>query len=52
MLEQPRGFKYWKVDKDGNQIISPDAPEWAKKEFVEYQEMMSGKTNGDLIRTF
>lgn len=39
MLESPKGYEYW--TEDG---ILDDAPEWAKKEFEEYQELMVKST--------
>lgn len=36
MLKEPKGYQYW--TEDGG--ISETAPDWAKKEFKEYQELM------------
>lgn len=36
MLTKPKGYEYWETDENGKNIISDDAPEWAKKEFEEY----------------
>lgn len=40
MLASPKGLEYWSVDKNGNDIIRADAPEWAKQEFEEYHRLM------------
>ena len=44
MLASPKGYEYW-TDND----ISDDAPEWAKKEYEDYQNMVeqSIKQNAD-----
>ncbi len=47
MIPEPKGIKYWKRDKNGKSIIAEDAPEWAKKEFKEYQEMMNPVADKD-----
>jgi len=41
MLIQPKGHKWWCYDENGENSIKEEAPEWAKKEFEEYQELMS-----------
>lgn len=48
MLESPKGLKYW-IEKDGEFVISDDAPDWAKEEFEEYKELLSelGKPDED-----
>lgn len=39
MLKMPEGYKYWYIDDESEMwCIKEDAPEWAKKEFVEYVE--------------
>lgn len=52
MLMEPKGFKYWRTDKNGNNFISENAPDWAKEEFEEYRRIMkSGEeadTNGNI----
>ncbi|MCH4162980.1 hypothetical protein P7H38_07540 [Lactococcus raffinolactis] len=44
MLASPKGYEYW-TDNG----ISDDAPEWAKKEYEDYQNMIeqSIKPNED-----
>ena len=39
MLKSPKGLEYW-IEEDGKFVISDDAPDWAKREFEEYQEQM------------
>lgn len=50
MLSSPKGLKYW-IEKDEGYVIADDAPEWAKREFEEYQEQMKdlGKPDEDGI---
>ncbi|MCY9806996.1 hypothetical protein [Lentilactobacillus senioris] len=36
---EPKGIKYW-VTVNGQTIIKADAPDWAKKEFLAYQQML------------
>lgn len=48
MLVAPKGLEYWKDDKDGTHI-DPKAPDWAKKEFLEYMTLMTPKTDKDGI---
>ncbi|KRK64593.1 hypothetical protein FC72_GL000320 [Companilactobacillus tucceti DSM 20183] len=50
MLDGPKGLIYW-IDTEEGSKISKDAPEWAKKEFEEYQEYFnkSKDKNGNLI---
>lgn len=38
----PEGYKYW-IQKDNNFFISDKAPDWAKKEFEEYQKELEIK---------
>lgn len=47
MLMAPKGYEYWKVDAQGNEIIADDAPEWAKKEFEEYHQLMEKSVDPD-----
>lgn len=37
----PKGLKYWIIDKTGQYKISPNAPQWAKDEFLTYQSLMN-----------
>lgn len=50
MLDVPKGLKYWIDTKSGNKIDN-NAPEWAKKEFNEYQQEFEKKPdkNGNII---
>ncbi|WP_164505134.1 hypothetical protein [Companilactobacillus hulinensis] len=50
MLDAPKGLKYW-TQTDSGSGIAADAPEWAKKEFEEYQKEMKRTTdkNGNII---
>ena len=48
MLTAPKGYKYW-IDRDNVTELSPDAPEWAVKEFQEYMEAMSGEAEDDIV---
>ena len=51
MLDVPKGYKYW-IDGDNGTELSPDAPDWAVKEFQEYMKFMSEKPeDGMIIRT-
>ena len=45
MLTVPKGYEYCIDDEN----ISPDAPEWAVKEFQEYMEAMSGEAEDDIV---
>lgn len=47
MLASPKGLEYWSVDKNGNDIIRADAPEWAKQEFEEYHRLMKETEKSD-----
>lgn len=40
MLMMPKGYEFWIKGDNGVNVISPDAPEWAKKEFEKYQNML------------
>lgn len=53
MLVMPKGYKFWYTE-NGKNKIKKDAPEWAKKEFNEYQEKlkMIGKPKEDGAATF
>lgn len=44
MLAEPKGIKYW-ITLNGQTIIKADAPNWAKKEFLIYQEMLRSETD-------
>ncbi|MEE8823428.1 hypothetical protein LASUN_10400 [Lentilactobacillus sunkii] len=46
MLDAPKGLEYWKEGKNGD-YIDPKAPEWAKKEYLEYMKLMTPKTDKD-----
>ena len=46
MLIIPKGYKYWK-EKNGKQVISDDAPMWAKEEFERYQKDIEESENED-----
>ena len=46
MLKEPKGLEYWKEGKDGD-YIDPKAPDWVKKEFLEYMKLMTPKTDKD-----
>lgn len=39
MLAVPKGYKYWQISKNGKTTIIDSAPDWAKKEFEEYQKL-------------
>ena len=51
MLDAPKGLEYWYQDSNGVEHIKDDAPGWAKKEFIEYQEQFDslGKPRPDGI---
>ncbi|USQ69814.1 hypothetical protein M5C72_06245 [Companilactobacillus allii] len=50
MLDAPKGLKYW-IETDTGSRIDESAPEWAKKEFEEYQKELEIKAdkNGNII---
>lgn len=54
MLMAPKGLEYWDTDVNGNSYIHNDAPNWAKKEFEEYQTMLKStelpKKDGNIIQ--
>lgn len=49
MLAQPDGLKYW-IDTPYGVKIADDAPEWAKKEFAEYQKEMQPNYEDGIIK--
>lgn len=47
MMMEPKGEKYWYIDKETETWkIKEDAPEWAKKEFEEYMKKPEPDDNG------
>ena len=50
MLDAPKGLKWWYDNPEGIESIKDEAPEWAKKEFEDYQELMNSKTDEDGIK--
>lgn len=50
MLDAPKGLKYW-IETDSGSKIDDNAPQWAKKEFEEYQREMERSTDksGNII---
>ena len=48
MLTAPKGYKYW-IDGDNGTELSPDAPDWAVKEFQDYIKMMSEESKNDIV---
>ncbi|MGX7132359.1 hypothetical protein ACWOB3_07745 [Enterococcus songbeiensis] len=46
MLMQPKGYEYWYIENDIEKIKA-DAPDWAKKEFQEYQEIINNAEQPD-----
>lgn len=47
MLDAPKGYKHWEIDKEGNPVISSNAPDWAKEEFDRYQEQLKDSEKSD-----
>lgn len=53
MLKVPDGYSYWYTDDEKEKwCIKEDAPEWAKKEFKEYADLLISEPdeNGVIIR--
>ena len=48
MLTAPKGYKYW-IDRDNGTELSPDAPDWAVKEFQDYIKLMSEESKNDIV---
>ena len=48
MLDAPKGYRYW-IDGDNGTELSPDAPEWAVKEFQDYIKLMSEESKNDIV---
>lgn len=46
MLDAPKGLEYW-TEINGELAIRDDAPDWAKEEFEEYQELLSSLGEAD-----
>lgn len=46
MLSEPKGIEYWFL-AEGEYQIKDDAPDWAKKEFEEYQNVMKSSNKPD-----
>lgn len=51
MLAEPKGIEYHYFDeKTHTWKIREDAPEWAKDEFKEYQELLNPKPDQGVIK--
>lgn len=53
MLRMPDGYSYWYIDdKTEKWCIKEDAPEWAKKEFQGYADLLASEPDekGVIIR--
>lgn len=48
MMDMPKGLEFWYEDGEETKIRD-DAPEWAKKEFKEYQEQMDNTQKNDTM---
>lgn len=48
MLTAPKGYKYW-IDGDNGTELSPDAPDWAVKEFQDYIHAMSEEAEDGIV---
>lgn len=49
-LTAPKGYEYWSKDEYGENVITDNAPKWAKEEFKHYQELLAknGKLNPEI----
>ena len=50
-IERPKGIEYHYIGEDEQWHIKDDAPEWAKKEFEEFQKMLSEEPDENGIVT-